>query len=253
MNCIFVLFLSSLASAAGHIQLRVPRKATGLSLATEAKVNGTRAAAIAVHTGTQSEAFKWKSLENLLDNRVYAAITHKADCQAKDQFSTNAPSARCKDLCENSHGCQAVCDEVRSMICISQGGPQVAQLNGAGASEAAAAAAAAATNAVRNAVKDAIGEVSKSAEAASAAAQASVKLAVQQASGIAKQAAHDTAQAAAAAAARSASQEAAQSAQAVASTAAAAATAAASASTAPAKAAAGGAAAPAPGPAPAGF
>lgn len=242
---ISVLFLAGLASAARHSQLRSPAKRAVLSLATatEAKFNVT--AALALRAGAAKTA---------LDSQVYAALKKKADCQAKAQSVSTEPSARCKELCESSHGCELVCDEVRTMICSSQGGPQVVQLNGAGASEVAAAAATAATNAVRDAVKDAVAEVSKSAQAASAAAQASVKLAVQQASGIANQAAHDTARAAAAAAAKSASTEAAQSASAVASTAAAAATAAMRGLTP--KAPAGGAAAPAPGgpaPAPAGF
>lgn len=242
MKCTFVVVMTGFVFAT-RTQFRAPSRGTAISLATATKMNATMAARIA-------EKVRAGAAEASLDQRVFEQLKNKADCQSK------APSVRCKELCESSNGCEVVCDEVRAMICSSQGGPEVISMaGGQTASDAAASAAAAATSAVRNAIKDAVAEVAKSASEASAAAQQSVKAAVAQANGIAKQAAKDTAAAAAVAAARSASKEAAESAHAVASTAAAAAINAARSAVAPAKAPAGGAAAPAPGPgpAPAGF
>lgn len=244
MKHTLVLIWASVASAA-RTGLRSPGKGAALSLASEAKINATQAAAIA-------QKVKAGVAEALLDQKVYAALKMQASCNIKAQ--AEVPSKRCKDLCESSGGCEKVCEEVRSMICSAQGGPQVLAIAGGPTeSETAAAAAAAATNAVRDAVKGAIADVAKTAAEAAKQAQASVKLAVQQATDVSKKAAHEAAAAAAAAAAKSASKEAAENAHAVASTAAAAAISAAKAAIAPAKGAAGGAAAPAPGPAPAGF
>lgn len=238
MTCTIVLIFLATFRSATATRLRAPSKGAGLSLVDDAKVNGTKSAKV-----------RAGAAEAALDQRVYEELKKRSDCGVSN-VQSKAPSARCKELCEGSSGCQAVCDEVRAMLCSPQDNQVVAVVGGQSASEVAAAAATAATNAVREAVKDAVSEVAKTAVAASAQAQAQVKLAAQQASGIAKQAAKESAQAAAAAAAQSAAKEAAQSAHVVASTAAAASIAQAKGFV-PAKAPAAGAKAPAPGPGPA--
>lgn len=244
--CIFCLSLVAGSQLRKGEPKPTSSKNGALALAIRHKQNRT---SISSRSAAYAEKVKQGMHQRALDYWMYQSLRQDSSCGTyRAKASTKAPSARCIELCKQSSGCEAVCDEVQHMICDVSGTPMAGSIDIA---SGAAAAAAAAVNAVKETVKDAVVQVGRLSQDSSKQAQEEVKTAVDATMKVTKAATVDVGAAAAESAAHAAAVEAAANAPYIASTASSAAIAAAKAANAPK----GGAkAAPAPAaPAPAGF